>query len=135
MIVTSMALNLPDDCMHLKTKRIIFSAQFFTAINPSHRADVGKTLARFIAPIILKPVFIVMVLPNIELGISDYVGFFVFIHGAPLSGGADPSFIRIGKLFKTQSRGLLNTISCKNQQLASANFKRIRERNQRTAEK
>jgi hypothetical protein len=64
--------------------KIVFSSEPFTAVYPSHYADVGKTLARFSSPIFLPPVFKVVVLLKIELGILGNVGFFVYIHGLPL---------------------------------------------------
>jgi hypothetical protein len=45
---------------------------------------IGKPLAWFSAPILLPPVFKVVALLKIELGIFGAVGFFVFDCGSPL---------------------------------------------------
>jgi hypothetical protein len=66
--------------MHSKLTKIIFSAKLFTAVNPSHYADVSITLARFYASILLMPVIKGAILVKIALGIHGLVVFFVCDH-------------------------------------------------------
>jgi hypothetical protein len=70
----------------LKSIRVVFSAQPFTAINPPHRTDIGKTLTRLPAPFFLPPIFTGGVLLKINLGILGTIGFFIFDHGSPFDG-------------------------------------------------
>jgi hypothetical protein len=63
-----------------KIERIIFSTDFFAATNPSHRADIGKTLARLLAAIVFPSVIRGKRLRKIHFGVFDGV---IIRHGAP----------------------------------------------------
>jgi hypothetical protein len=63
-----------------KIEGIILSADFFATANPSHRADIGKTIAWLPTPIFLPPVIKVDRWGKIELGV---LGIFDIRHGAP----------------------------------------------------